>query len=191
METDSLLLCPVRRKKNLMMMKKGWKKKERKKKRIITRFASCETLHPSSFHPVKQTVSYANCHARTQWNWIRANDPVDDFVPRFSLSLSLLYPQLPFSPSPLKNEKFVSKRFERFHRGSTRLSGNLSWCRSCGAALPIQTTGDGTKKEKENKKKNSRGIACNGFTNNRKKDVNEKSNWIFALYENTHGEYTL
>lgn len=105
METDSLLLCPVRRKKNLMMMKKGWKKKERKKKRIITRFASCETLHPSSFHPVKQTVSYANCHARTQWNWIRANDPVDDFVPRFSLSLSLLYPQLPFSPSPLKNEK--------------------------------------------------------------------------------------
>lgn len=91
METDSLLLCPVRRKKNLMMMKKGWKKKERKKKRIITRFASCETLHPSSFHPVKQTVSYANCHARTQWNWIRANDPVDDFVPRFSLSLSLSY----------------------------------------------------------------------------------------------------
>lgn len=90
METDSLLLCPVRRKKNLMMMKKGWKKKERKKKRIITRFASCETLHPSSFHPVKQTVSYANCHARTQWNWIRANDPVDDFVPRFSLSLSYI-----------------------------------------------------------------------------------------------------
>lgn len=138
-----------------MMMKKGWKKKERKKKRIITRFASCETLHPSSFHPVKQTVSYANCHARTQWNWIRANDPVDDFVPRFSLSLSLslISAVALFSFSAEKREMFVSKRFERFHRGSTRLSGNLSWCRSCGAALPIQTTRDGTKKKKENKKK--------------------------------------
>ena len=108
-----------------------------------------------------------------------------------SLSLSLISAVALFSFSAEKREMFVSKRFEQFHRGSTRLSGNLSWCRSCGAALPIQTTRDGTKKEKENKKKNSRGIACNGFTNNRKKDVNEKSNWIFALYENTHGEYTL
>lgn len=120
METDSLLLCPVRRKKNLMMMKKGWKKKERKKKRIITRFASCETLHPSSFHPVKQTVSYANCHARTQWNWIRANDPVDDFVPRFSLSLSLISAVALFSFSAEKREicfetvRTISSRFDAF-----------------------------------------------------------------------------
>lgn len=99
-----------------------------------------------------------------------------------SLFLSLLYPQLPFSP--LKNEKClfrnvrtVSSRFDAFIwefimmsqlRRSFAYSNNERW-------------------DKKIKKK-SRGIACNGFTNNRKKDVNEKSNGIFAVYENTHGE---
>lgn len=91
-------------------------KKERKKEkeRIITRrrFASCETLHPSSSILVEQTVSYANCHTRTQWNRIRADDPVDDFVPRVSLSLSLISAVALFSTE--KREMFISKRSNGF-----------------------------------------------------------------------------
>lgn len=130
-------------------------------KRIITPVVSYETLHPISPSKCIQ-VSYANCHTRTQWNWIRSDATIPSPTGCFDNFACPCHSFLFFFPYIVKREMFILKRSNVSPSFDAFIWKFIMMLRY--TALPIQTV--------RNKKA---GIARNGFANNRKKDVNEKS----------------